>query len=60
MAFADGFDLPRSEIFAKTSYAAKNLCHAATRGFDDAYACSMSEYEHFRQSIVDPVTAPKK
>ena len=29
-------------------------------GFEDAYACSMSEYEHFRQSIVDPVTAPKK
>ena len=28
-------------------------------GFDDAYACSMSEYEHFRQSVVDPVTAPK-
>src|SRR5207245_7781834 len=29
-------------------------------GFEDAYACSMSEYEHFRQSVLDPVTAPKK
>ncbi len=28
-------------------------------GFDDAYSCSMSEYEHFSQSVVDPVNAPK-
>ena len=29
-------------------------------GFDDAYACSMSEYEHFQKSVTDPVIAPKK
>ena len=29
-------------------------------GFDDAYSCSMSEYMHFQQSVVDPVVAPKK
>jgi hypothetical protein len=28
-------------------------------GFDDAYACSLSEYQHFQQSVADPVSAPK-
>jgi hypothetical protein len=30
-------------------------------GFADAYSCSMSEYEHFRQSVIDPVVeSPSK
>jgi hypothetical protein len=50
------FDDPKA--YTKTWYGRKifALQHG---GFEDAYACSMSEYEHFRQSVVDPVTAPK-
>jgi hypothetical protein len=51
------FDDPKA--YTKTWYGRK-IFAIQHGGFEDAYACSMSEYEHFRQSIVDPVTAPKK
>ena len=51
------FDDPKAYTKTWTGKRVFSLQHS---GFDDAYSCSMSEYEHFRQSVVDPVTAPKK